>query len=215
MKYEDNSLQHYGIKGQSWGVRRFQNEDGSLTEAGKQRYGYYDRGDGTKDYKRIKKDAANDAKEYARAKAYYGEGAGTRRKKIKNRISERMKDPDYKAEFDRQMKNQDMEKHQKAADRERKVEDTKQFVGKTARGVKNFLLGVGTASLTAISLVNIARATGADKKIAEWGKTTLSKVVDLFKKRDPAVDAYNNSRTPYNPNLGGGSAFVDFMNRRR
>lgn len=32
------SLYHYGIKGQSWGKRRFQNEDGSLTEAGKKRY---------------------------------------------------------------------------------------------------------------------------------------------------------------------------------
>lgn len=31
-------LSHSGIKGQKWGVRRFQNEDGSLTEAGKRRY---------------------------------------------------------------------------------------------------------------------------------------------------------------------------------
>ena len=30
---------HYGIKGQQHGKRRFQNEDGSLTEAGKLRYG--------------------------------------------------------------------------------------------------------------------------------------------------------------------------------
>lgn len=32
-------LAHYGIKGQSWGVRRFQNEDGTLTDEGKARYG--------------------------------------------------------------------------------------------------------------------------------------------------------------------------------
>ena len=32
-------LAHHGIKGMKWGVRRFQNEDGSLTAAGKQRYG--------------------------------------------------------------------------------------------------------------------------------------------------------------------------------
>ena len=30
---------HHGIKGQKWGVRRFQNEDGSLTNAGEKRYG--------------------------------------------------------------------------------------------------------------------------------------------------------------------------------
>ena len=34
-----NVLKHHGIKGQKWGVRRFQNEDGSYTSAGKKRYG--------------------------------------------------------------------------------------------------------------------------------------------------------------------------------
>ena len=33
-----NTLAHYGIKGQQWGVRRFQEENGTLTEAGKIRY---------------------------------------------------------------------------------------------------------------------------------------------------------------------------------
>lgn len=28
-------LSHYGIKGQKWGVRRYQNKDGSLTHEGK------------------------------------------------------------------------------------------------------------------------------------------------------------------------------------
>ena len=31
-------LIHFGIKGQKWGVRRFQDQDGDLTEAGKKRY---------------------------------------------------------------------------------------------------------------------------------------------------------------------------------
>lgn len=34
----DDYLEHHGILGQKWGVRRYQNEDGSLTEAGKARY---------------------------------------------------------------------------------------------------------------------------------------------------------------------------------
>lgn len=35
--YSD-AIMHHGIKGQKWGVRRYQNENGSLTAAGKSRY---------------------------------------------------------------------------------------------------------------------------------------------------------------------------------
>ena len=34
-----SELRHHGIKGQKWGVRRFQNADGSLTASGRKRYG--------------------------------------------------------------------------------------------------------------------------------------------------------------------------------
>ena len=36
----DNHIEHHGILGQKWGVRRYQNADGSLTEAGKRRQKY-------------------------------------------------------------------------------------------------------------------------------------------------------------------------------
>ena len=36
-------LQHYGIRGMKWGVRRFQQKDGSLTPQGRKRYGGEDR----------------------------------------------------------------------------------------------------------------------------------------------------------------------------
>lgn len=37
-KYRSDVLAHSGIKGMKWGVRRYQNKDGSLTAAGKKRY---------------------------------------------------------------------------------------------------------------------------------------------------------------------------------
>ena len=46
-----NELYHYGIKGQKWGVRRYQNKDGTYTNAGKRR-----------NFKKIEKAYLNDIK---------------------------------------------------------------------------------------------------------------------------------------------------------
>lgn len=34
----EDYLEHFGVKGQKWGIRRYENEDGTLTDAGKIRY---------------------------------------------------------------------------------------------------------------------------------------------------------------------------------
>ena len=52
-----NELYHHGIKGMKWGVRRYQNEDGSLTAAGRSRYQTVE--DAKEAYRKAKKASAD------------------------------------------------------------------------------------------------------------------------------------------------------------
>ena len=148
----NGELYHYGVKGMKWGVRKTQNQ------------------------------AKKDAKEFARAKMFYGEGAGTRRKLIKNTVQERSKDPVYKKAFDDALSKQDMAKHAQKAKSERKRKDAVNQTKKTGRGLVNMATGhperVG-AGLAALAVgVTIAHKTGVDKIITDYAKTTVSKVAN-------------------------------------
>ena len=50
----NNELYHHGILGQKWGVRRFQNKDGSLTSAGRNRVKQVDSNNAMREAKRQK-----------------------------------------------------------------------------------------------------------------------------------------------------------------
>jgi len=146
----DGELYHYGIKGMKWGVRKAQ------------------------------KLAKKDAKEFARAKMFYGEGAGNRRKLIKNTVKERSKDPNYKKAFDEALAKQDMADHAIKAQRERKRKDAKKFAGKTARGTYHTIMKDGAQVSafvgTTAAAIGVLHATGTDKKIVDAGKKFYQKV---------------------------------------
>lgn len=73
----DDYLMHYGVAGQKWGKRRWQNEDGSLTPAGYAHYGIT--GAGKRGIKRIERD---------KSKAYaYGVVNKLKKRELTNKLS--------------------------------------------------------------------------------------------------------------------------------
>jgi hypothetical protein len=137
---DEEFLAHFGVKGMKWGQRK-----GAMP------------GVSSKTNRAAKKDA----KEFARAKMFYGEGAGTRRKLIKATVEAKSKkDPSYKKAFDSHLGNQDMASQASKARGERKRKDvatkTKQRVGYLARKATGEM---GTqAAFTAVAIGGIAFA---------------------------------------------------------
>lgn len=72
-----NELMHYGILGMKWGVRRYQNSDGTLTNLGKQRLKDVDYDESTKTARKTQRSLNHLSKE----KAYMDAEAATYKKK--------------------------------------------------------------------------------------------------------------------------------------
>lgn len=83
----ESDLTHHGIKGQKWGIRRFQNEDGSLTPAGRRRFEKFDR-----------KFAS---KRYGISDADYDAGMAAANKAIAERKTRRIENKQHRADMKR------------------------------------------------------------------------------------------------------------------
>lgn len=156
----DEFLAHFGVKGMRWGHRMDKNTGVSASTS---------------------REAKRDANEFAKAKLFYGEGAGTRRKLIKATVESKSKrDPDYKKAFDHHLNNQDLGKRANQAKSLRRRKDVVGKTGKTARGVYRSLNGgFGTVSMASAAVAGgylVAKQRGYDKVIINAAKTTYSSI---------------------------------------
>ena len=141
-------LEHYGVKGMKWGVHHARSQ------------------------------ARSDANEYSKARAYYGEGAGTRRKLINAKVQTRMKNPHYAAEFKKTLDSQNLEKRQAQATRQRHRTDVRKSTVRTAKGVHRQLTGgFGPVTATAATIAAgaaYAHKTGLDKAVVSKVKSAAT-----------------------------------------
>ena len=132
--WESDFLEHHGIRGMKWGVRRYQNEDGSLTQAGKSRYGFGN-GEGTSKTSALKmqRDFNNLDKGYANVAAEQNAAHKSGEKHVKQYMKRGMKlaakgyttdqikaDRKRQKQFSKIMK--DEEQHQKTAKQMKEIE---------------------------------------------------------------------------------------------
>ena len=155
----DDFLAHYGVKGMRWGQRK-----ASIPGVSP----------------KTSREAKKDATEFAKAKMFYGEGAGTRRKLIKAKVEAKAaKDPNYKKAFDHHLGNQDMGKRAEGARSERRRKDVVKGTAKTARGVKNLVLGTGApVALSALVVYGAWKNPAVRSVVTNAGKTAYSAMKD-------------------------------------
>lgn len=168
-QFEEDSLQHHGILGMKWGVRRYQPYPGNYHGDGKFV--------GKREERKYRKQAKKDAKEFARAKMFYGEGAGNRRKLIRATVDERSKNDVYKHYYDQFSQQQDMAEHAKKAKSERHRKDVSKQASKTARGIYHLTMKDGAKVAAGVAAgYAILHATGADKAAVDWLKTAVKNI---------------------------------------
>lgn len=147
---------------------------------------------------KIQKMAEADAKRWAAAEMFYGEGAGTRRKLLNAEIETKLveyADTDYADLFNLAYEHLDMDKFAKAAIKERQHLDRMAKAGKNLRALKSGNLNnLSTGVFVVVGAAYLAHATGYDKKIQAEAKKLYKKAKVEYKFRKARMQGRNVER---------------------
>lgn len=162
-------LEHYGIKGMRWGQRK--SYPGGVSS-------------------KVNRQARKDAEEFARAKAFYGKGAGTRRKLINQVVEGKTKRiPGYKQAFDKHLSDQDSSRHATKAVSERKRTDRKEKNKQRAGAIARRITGEFGTQAAFVALVAGGAAFSRSAKGQAMMRSGMNKVMNVsneFKRRQGA-----------------------------
>lgn len=148
----------------------------------------------------VEKEARRDAREYARAQMYYGEGAGIRRRLIENTVQAKIdRNPKYHQAFRVELDKQDMAEHATKARRERRRKDTSAVVTKNTKALatgdyQNLQSGV----LVVVVAGYFAHRAGLDRMVYNKAKDLKDKASAKIrrmrgKKQSVVHNIYNHS----------------------
>lgn len=150
-------LKHTGVPGMKWGVRRFQNKDGSLTPLGKKKYGDKENFNKMQADKRIK----SKTEKYKKADSEHQ----------KQKVLKDMSDDEIDIMTKRLRAEKDLIEAKN--DRIRSVNTYKQLISKPKKpSIVNKLLSTAVMDIVAPASVDIGRQL-VKSKMSEWTNTSL------------------------------------------
>lgn len=153
--------------------------------------------------KALAKMAAEDAKRWAAAEMFYGEGAGTRRKLLDAELDQKRRQygdtdfggPSYGDLFVWAYQDLDMNKFAEAAIKERKALDRAAKAGQNFRALKSGNLNnLTTGVFVIVGTGYVLHATGYDKKIAVEAKKVWRRAKVEYKFRKARMEGRNVER---------------------
>ena len=187
MEYGDN-LYHWGVKGMKWGVRRYQNADGSLTGAGRRRYQIKDGVMSEKGKKRYDKDTA----------ALKAEKKHLRAQLRTTKKMEKLNKLQNEAE-DLKKKTDDVETPEAKRERLLKSTDPKELYENrsllSTAELNDRINRIDTEARLSSKISVELQKSGMDALNEKMQKTssTLNNITNTFKKVDEAYSAVTNS----------------------